>query len=465
MEAGYKPQTTFRWTAMDNIFRIWRGVLARRLHVPKRTTELVAFLALSTTVFLFIHTRDLHTRLRHMEGRLTSEDETAAAAQAQSVFGSTFPPQVSPASASSPSRPSSVTPQRHLDPPRPQNIIERARGGRAVFSAADTANEIHGSQESSPPSGSGSSSHGAAAVGGPSAEVTAVEPPWALNNTGRANLDVIFFNRVPKVGSQMFMDLLHRLSVRNGFEFRRDQIHRMETIRVRPEDELRLGAMVASIPPPAVYVKHVCFTNFTKFGLPEPIYVNMVRDPVERVISWYYYVRAPWYYVERKQAFPDLPLPDPKWLRKDFETCVLSGDSECRYIEGNIRDGIGDHRRQSMFFCGHGDECTPFNSEGAIQKAKWSVEHHYSVVGVLEDLNKTLAVLEGYIPRFFSGAQRVHIDQMSHFPHINRNPFKPPVREEVKNIVRRNFTREIDFYEFCKQRLHRQYAAMKLANL
>ena len=42
----------------------------------------------------------------------------------------------------------------------------------------------------------------------------------------------------------------------------------------------------------------------------------MVRDPVERVISWYYYVRAPWYFVERKQAFPELPLPSSNWLRK-----------------------------------------------------------------------------------------------------------------------------------------------------
>ena len=68
---------------------------------------------------------------------------------------------------------------------------------------------------------------------------------------------------------------------------------------------------------------HNIITNTTKFlhyvfrfGLPEPIYVNLLRDPVERVISWYYYVRAPWYYVERKQAVPDIPLPDPQWLKK-----------------------------------------------------------------------------------------------------------------------------------------------------
>lgn len=43
---------------------------------------------------------------------------------------------------------------------------------------------------------------------------------------------------------------------------------------------------------------------------------------------------------------------------QDFETCVRTHDPECRYIPGLKRDGFGDHRRQTMFFCGHSDDCT-----------------------------------------------------------------------------------------------------------
>ncbi|XP_008483237.1 heparan sulfate 2-O-sulfotransferase pipe [Diaphorina citri] len=159
--------------------------------------------------------------------------------------------------------------------------------------------------------------------------------PLSLNNTARARHEVLFFNRVPKVGSQTFMELMRHLSVRNGFGFHRDHIQRVETIRLPRHEQ-----SILILPP----------LSPIRFHLPEPIYVNLVRDPVERVISWYYYVRAPWYYVERKQAFPDLPLPDPAWLKKDFETCVLRGDRECTYLSGETREGIGDHRRQSLFF-------------------------------------------------------------------------------------------------------------------
>jgi len=59
-------------------------------------------------------------------------------------------------------------------------------------------------------------------------------------------------------------------------------------------------------------------TTCSRHGYPMPIYVNLVRDPIERVISWFYYIRAPWYIIERKQAFPELPLPHPNWLKKVY---------------------------------------------------------------------------------------------------------------------------------------------------
>ena len=43
-----------------------------------------------------------------------------------------------------------------------------------------------------------------------------------------------------------------------------------------------------------------------------------------QIVSWFYYWRAAWNIVERKKAYPDEPLPDPEFLRKDFDKCVLT---------------------------------------------------------------------------------------------------------------------------------------------
>lgn len=67
-----------------------------------------------------------------------------------------------------------------------------------------------------------------------------------------------------QVGSQTFMELLRRLSARNGFHFHRDVVQRVETIRLAPDQQQELAEMVTDLSTPSVYVKHVCYTNFTK---------------------------------------------------------------------------------------------------------------------------------------------------------------------------------------------------------
>lgn len=66
------------------------------------------------------------------------------------------------------------------------------------------------------------------------------------------------------------------------------------------------------------------------------------------------------------------------------------------------------------------------------------------------------------MPKFFSGATNVYFNEVNLLQKINKNNFKPPVSHEIKELVRRNFTREIEFYQFCKQRLYKQYLATQL---
>jgi Sulfotransferase family len=73
----------------------------------------------------------------------------------------------------------------------------------------------------------------------------------SLNNTRRANNQIVVFNRVPKVGSQTFMELLRRLAIRNNFKFHRDSVQRVETIRLAPYQQEELAEMVSELPTPS----------------------------------------------------------------------------------------------------------------------------------------------------------------------------------------------------------------------
>ena len=85
--------------------------------------------------------------------------------------------------------------------------------------------------------------------------------------------------------------------------------------------------------------------------------------------------------MEKKLAFPDEPLPDPEFLRRDFESCVLDGDPECTYIEdnGDTEKEMDDHRRQMMQYCGQHQVCTLFNNKEAMDRAKVEIGKYLQI--------------------------------------------------------------------------------------
>ena len=129
--------------------------------------------------------------------------------------------------------------------------------------------------------------------------------------------------------------------------------------------------------------------------------MNMVRDPVSRLVSQFYYLRAAkrWTRAER---------PPQVWFSKKLETCVLSGDTECQvtccFYKTTVKMrhapqvGGGGQDLQLTYFCGSHAQCANSSNPAALQLARHNLETRYSVVGVLEHFNTSIAVMEQYLP-------------------------------------------------------------------
>ncbi|KAH8370397.1 hypothetical protein KR093_003313, partial [Drosophila rubida] len=234
-------------------------------------------------------------------------------------------------------------------------------------------------------------------------------------------------------------------------------------MRTRKEQRTEVD-WVSKLQHETLYIAHGNWIDFAAHGKRKPIYISMVRDPVERMIHNYYDQRTLNKMVISRSIYAGYPQKTDAWYKQSFEECVRSGSPECRYIQYSVVDAVEDFKRQSLFFCGHNDDCLPFNTPRAVQMAKRRVELEYAVVGTWDHPNITLTVLEKYVPRYFNHARKLYsrrcpfVLSRHSFPRLHRHA----VDADVRALVRRNFTHEYDFYYFCKQRLYKQYIALQL---
>lgn len=178
-----------------------------------------------------------------------------------------------------------------------------------------------------------------------------------LNITHKFNASILLFNRTPKAASETFMNLLSSLAKTNKFNaYKQSFIKKSENCFMhRQEDRQEYVNMLQNsqnVTAPLSYSKHMNFLNFEQFNLTNPIYVNFVRDPIERVISWYYYIRQGWYQIDPRQEdnFRNSKFSNNiKTLKMTFGDCVKSKEAECLYILGSsIHYGLtgGSHFSQ-----------------------------------------------------------------------------------------------------------------------
>ncbi|KAF2349408.1 Sulfotransferase [Trinorchestia longiramus] len=251
---------------------------------------------------------------------------------------------------------------------------------------------------------------------------------------------VIIYNRVPKTGSTSLIGLAYDLCSTNSFNV----IH-INTSRNSPtlslSDQMKFVYNVSnwSEKKPGVYHGHVAYIDFARFGVSRlPVYINMVRAPLERLVSYYYFLRF------GDDLRPNL-IRKRQGNKMTLDECVLRQHVDCSPARLWI---------QVPFFCGQHAECWVPGSEWALQQAKHNLVHQYLVVGITEEMESFVALLEGALPRVFHGALQLY--QQGTKSHLRKTVKKVmPSEDTIARLQNTKVWRlENDFYNFAVDHFH-----------
>ncbi|MCL4119971.1 UNVERIFIED_CONTAM: hypothetical protein GTU68_010791 [Idotea baltica] len=251
---------------------------------------------------------------------------------------------------------------------------------------------------------------------------------------------IIIYNRVPKTGSTSFIGLGYSLCSKNKINV----IH-INTTKNIPTlsltDQVRFVQNVSfwNEKKPAIYHGHIAYIEFKRFGaVADPIYINILRKPLERLVSYFYFLRF------GDDLRPHL-VRKRQGNKMTFDECVelQHGDCSTQHLWTQV-----------PFFCGHFSECWVPGSEWALDQAKYNLVHRYFLVGVTEEMEDFVALLEYSLPRFFKGALQLYIEGSKSHLRKTVKKINPSSSTIEKLQSTRVWQMEEEFYNFALDHFH-----------
>lgn len=168
---------------------------------------------------------------------------------------------------------------------------------------------------------------------------------------------------------------------------------------------------------------HCRFGVHQYFGRPYR-YITMVRDPVSRIISAYYFIRS---------------MPS-NGLYKQVKNMTLE---EFIYSQDpRISAPLNNH--QTRFFSGQNDP--------DLKLAKKNLNQHFAFVGITEMYPQSVFLLNKLL-----GWKQTHYSKEN---VTKKRPKKPPINEELTNHIRRLNEMDYQLYEICKKRLKQKLRSL-----
>ncbi|XP_078481853.1 uronyl 2-sulfotransferase-like isoform X2 [Ciona intestinalis] len=271
-----------------------------------------------------------------------------------------------------------------------------------------------------------------------------------LSNEAFSNLaGSVVYNRVPKCASTTIRKLIVKLSIQSRFKVHIESKPFIKQCLTETE-QANLAHSWSTLGNTTMFVRHLYYVDFRRFGFQQPTYLNVIRDPVERYISAYYFNRFGFKGWTAEKA--------KKWLVKmsddkrsmSLDDCVSRNVTQCLYDNPS---------RYLNYFCGQDNQCSRSN-EWSLNKAKENVMNSYLVVGLTEDMENTLKILEHTLPRYFFRAREMFAS-VNAFRHT-RTANKRQPSEKTKQKLRAALFYEDQFYKFVKARFYKQLKSIDL---
>uniref|UniRef100_A0A8C8VN77 Uronyl 2-sulfotransferase n=1 Tax=Pelusios castaneus TaxID=367368 RepID=A0A8C8VN77_9SAUR len=236
----------------------------------------------------------------------------------------------------------------------------------------------------------------------------------------------VVYNRVGKCGSRTVVLLLRILSERHGFNLVTSDIH--NKTRLTKNEQVSLNTA----------------EQFFMFGGEQPVYINIIRDPVNRFLSNYFFRRfGDWRGEQNHMIRTPTMRQEERYL--DINVCILENYPECSnprlfYI--------------IPYFCGQHPRCRE-PGDWALERAKLNVNENFLLVGILEELEDVLLLLERFLPHYFKDVLGIYKDpEHRKLGNLTVTVKKTTPSPEAIQILYQRMRYEYEFYHYVKEQFH-----------
>ncbi|OON24041.1 heparan sulfate 2-O-sulfotransferase [Opisthorchis viverrini] len=266
-----------------------------------------------------------------------------------------------------------------------------------------------------------------------------LESPTQSIPVSKHNINLVVYNRVPKTGGTSLVHLIYHLCKRNNVGITMVNIS-WNGVYLNRFNQLQLVHNMSNrrYARPLLLHGHFVFLDFAQLGSTlQPTYLNMIRDPLERLVSHYYFLRFGDDFrpnvIRKRMKHSD--------RQQTFDDCVVNGGLDCQPKDLWV---------QVPFFCGHAAYCRIPGNPEALETAKRRVAEDYLLVGLTEEFDEFVTLLEKLLPRFFQGS--TGLLQGADGWHLRRTKHKLPINASTRAVFRDSRVWQIEqaFYEFVR---------------